>query len=95
MMCIETAEMKDENNTPVVQHRWRKVLQVGGAQCSTNIIIICSAKHTQHAKHAPSRGVWGHAPPGNFEKIEVRRWDLASFQPLGKVGKLFIIARNF
>ena len=24
------------------------------------------AKHNQHAKHANSRGVWGHAPPGNF-----------------------------
>jgi len=82
-------------------HRWRKVLQVGGAQCSTNIIIICRyiytwcAKHTQHAKHAPSRGVWRHAPPGNFEKIEARRWDLVAFQPLDKVGKLFIIACNF
>jgi len=27
-------------------------------------------------------GVWGHAPPGNFEKIEARRWDLVAFQPL-------------
>ena len=25
------------------------------------------AKHTQHAKHAHSRGVWGHAPQENFE----------------------------
>jgi len=34
--------------------------------------------------------VWGHAlPPGNFEKIEARRWDLVAFQPLDKVGKLF------
>jgi len=50
---------------------------------------------TQHAKHAPSRGVWGHAPPENFEKIEARRWDLVVFQPLDKVGNLFIIACNF
>ena len=27
------------------EHRWRKVLQVGGAQCSTNIIIICIYLH--------------------------------------------------
>ena len=24
------------------------------------------AKHNQHVKHANARGVWGHAPPGNF-----------------------------
>jgi len=52
-------------------------------------------KHTQHVKHAPSRGVWGHASPENFEKIEARRWDLVAFQPLDKVGNLFIIACNF
>jgi len=56
-----------------------------------NQYIICIYIHgvqstlTQHAKHVLSRGVWGHAPPGNFEKIEARRWDLVAFQPLDKV----------
>jgi len=40
-------------------------------------------------------GGLGACPPGNFEKIEARRWNLMAFQPLDKVGKLFIIAWNF
>jgi len=40
-------------------------------------------------------GGLGACPPGNFEKIEARRRDLVAFQPLDKVGKLFIIACNF
>ena len=27
------------------------------------------AKHTKHAKHANSRGVWGHSPQENFENL--------------------------
>jgi len=59
---------------------------------------MCSYIYTwcaRHTQHAPSRGVWGHASPENFEKIQARRWDLVAFQPLDKVGKLFIIACNF
>jgi len=51
-------------------HRWRKILQAGGAQCSTNILYTWCAKHTQHAKHAPSRGVWGHAPQEILKKYK-------------------------
>ena len=40
----------------------------GGTQV-LEIIPQC-AKHTlRNAKHELSRGVWGHAAPGNFEKL--------------------------
>ena len=42
----------------------RKQLLIGPAK-GMAIKENC-AKHTQHAKHANARGVWGHAPPGNF-----------------------------
>ena len=32
--------------------------------CGASTHIVCKA-HV-HAKHANSRGVWGHAPPENF-----------------------------
>ena len=35
-------------------------IYVGGSKC---------AKHTQHAKHANFKGVWGHAPPRKILKI--------------------------
>ena len=31
------------------------------------------------AKHAKSRGVWGHAPPENFEKLNPLRLNLRAF----------------
>ena len=34
------------------------------------IIHKQGAKHPEHAKHALSRGVWGHAPPRKFLKIK-------------------------
>ena len=39
------------------------------------------AKHTKrNAKHGPSRGVWGHAPPQeNFEKKVLRYAILMTF----------------
>jgi len=60
-------------------------LGVLSAQPIYYMYITWCVRHTQHAKHAPSRGVWEHAPPGNFEKIEARRWDLVVFQPFDKV----------
>ena len=32
-----------------------------------------------HAKHAKSRGVWGHAPPEIFEKSHPLRLNLGAF----------------
>ena len=36
---------------------WVPKIYSGSSRC---------AKHTKHAKHANSRGVWGHAPKENF-----------------------------
>jgi len=34
-------------------------------------VLFCYAKYTLHsAKHKPSRGVWGHAPPGKLLKMD-------------------------
>ena len=38
---------------------------------------MCEAH--MHAKHAKSRGVWGHAPPENFEKLHPLRLNLGAF----------------
>ena len=38
---------------------------------------VCEAH--MHAKHAKSRGVWGHAPPENFEKLHLLRLNLGAF----------------
>ena len=32
-----------------------------------------------HAKHANTRGIWGHAPPENFEKLHPLRLNLRAF----------------
>ena len=34
-------------------------------------LIVCEAH--RHAKHANTSGVWGYAPPGNFEKLHLLR----------------------
>ena len=38
--------------------------------------------HTQHAKHAETRGVWGACPPGNVLKIDTKRLNLVAFQSI-------------
>ena len=43
---------------------------------------------TQHAKHAETRGVWGHAPPGIFLKIYTKRLNLVEFQSIKITSKL-------
>ena len=46
---------------------------------TVSMVIVC-AKHTiWHAKHAKPRGVWGHAPPENFEKLNPLRLNLRAF----------------
>ena len=32
--------------------------------------------------HAETRGVWGHAPPGNILKIDTKRLNLVAFQSI-------------
>jgi len=39
---------------------------------------VCSI--LQNAKHEPSRGVWGHAPPKNFLKNASLRLNLVLFE---------------
>jgi len=39
---------------------------------------VCRA-YCRHAKHAFSRRVWGHAPPGKFEKLDALRLNLRPF----------------
>ena len=48
----------------LIMHFTRKQLLIGPAK-GMAVKEKC-VKHTQHAKHANTRGVWGHAPPGNF-----------------------------
>jgi len=31
------------------------------------MIVSYCAKHNQYVKHVNARGIWGHAPQGNFE----------------------------
>ena len=41
--------------------------------------IYC-VQHNEHAKHANARGVWGHAPPGKFEKLDTQTLNLVDFE---------------
>jgi len=59
------------------------------------VYLIYGVQNTLNMQSMLLLGGLGACPPENFEKIEARRWDLVEFQPLGKVGKLFIIACNF
>ena len=50
------------------------------SQLAQEQLTKLSAKHTtEHAKHGAARGVWGHAPPGNFEKLALPRLHLVHF----------------
>ena len=42
-------------------------------------VLADCVRNTQHAKHAHTRGVWGHAPPENFEKLDPLRLNLRVF----------------
>ena len=42
--------------------------------------------------HVVSRGVWGRAPPGNFVKLDARRWLLRPF--LGPKSHLFHLSKH-
>ena len=54
--------------------------QKGGAQiqCSEYDNCMCAEHTIWHAKHDKSRGVWGHAPPENFEKLDPLRLNLTA-----------------
>ena len=41
--------------------------------------IYC-AQHNEHVKHANARGVWGHASPGKFEKLDTQIVNLVGFE---------------
>ena len=51
-----------------------EVEKVGGGSNLSQCV-----KHTQHAKHAFARWVWGHAAPGKFWKIYALRSHLRAF----------------
>ena len=73
------------NDGPFVeQGRTQNLVWVGSFQEKVDLFdgAGACAKHTQHVKHAKARGVWGHAPPGKFEKIDTKILDLVTFQPL-------------
>ena len=36
--------------------------------------------HNEHTKHANARGVWRHAPPGKFEKLDTQILNLVGFE---------------
>ena len=50
-------------------------VDVGLARICT--VIVWEAH--KHAKHANTKGAWGHAPPGNFEKLHSLRLNLRAF----------------
>ena len=52
--------------------------------CKGGVLVngsgIYCAQHNEHAKHANARGVWGHAPPGKFEKLDTQILNLVGFE---------------
>ena len=52
--------------------------------CKGGVLVngndIYCAQHNEHAKHANARGVWGHAPPGKFEKLVTQILNLVGFE---------------
>ena len=52
--------------------------------CKGGVLVngngIHCAQHNEHAKHANTRGVWGHAPPGKFEKLDSQILNLVGFE---------------
>ena len=53
------------------------------------MLIVC--EH-MHAKHAKTRGVWGQAPPENFENVHSPRLNLRAFSPSKHA---YILLSNF
>ena len=51
-------------------------------------MMINKGTETGCAKHTQSRGVWGHAPPEIFLKIDAKRLNLVAFQSIKMIGKL-------
>ena len=49
--------------------------------------IADSRPGTVHAKGAAARGVWGHAPPGNFSILDALRSILVHFEAIFHNGK--------
>ena len=43
-------------------------------------MVLYYAQHNEHAKHANARAVWGHAPPGKFEKLDTQTLNLVGFE---------------
>ena len=60
------------------------------AHCVRSTLIVCEAH--MHAKHAKTRGVWGHAPPENFENVHSLRLNLRAFSPSKHA---YILLSNF
>ena len=60
---------------------WIQDSEKGGYNFLTvSMVIVCelSTQSGMHVKHTKSRGVWGHAPPENFEKLNPLRLNLKS-----------------
>ena len=51
-------------------------------------MMINKGTETGCAKHTQSRGVWGHAPPGNFLKTDTKRLAFQSIKITILLGKL-------
>ena len=51
------------NQCMLVMQERRKQLWIGPAK---GMAVKASEKCAKHTQHANARGVWGHAPPGNF-----------------------------